>query len=172
MNSSRSKNINWGFCIFLLVLAILVLYTTFRLPFYFSPTKDPRFVLDIRILGKMKIPPGANPVKVEENRYYLPGLGITFEMPEIPLCLEKRDREILFSPSGELALDLKDIPIMRIPRSMNVKVRFGNQEYQQRGVAITSMPCTLQITDIILKPGPSRSGMLDLPSRHQEETGA
>jgi len=151
MSESKSRKDNPAFTTFVVLALILLVYLAVRFAFVPPGPRGTFHRVDLRILGKLKVPQGAGLVEVGKDRYYLPGLKVVLDLPEVPLRIEKKDREILVLPSGEIDVRLSDLSVMRLPRTMNIKVSFRSGEYRRSAVSLPPMPCTVELDDIVLR---------------------
>jgi len=109
--------------------------------------------LDMEIHGRIRVPPRMSPVQEGPDSFYLPGLKIRFDLPEIPLRVERRDREILFTEAGRFTLSIKGISSARAPTWLNVLASLGKTlRYRRNRIFITSQPCTVRMGEVVFRP--------------------
>ncbi len=117
------------------------------------PPKENFYALNLEIKGNLLIPRGARLVEAGKNRYFIEGIKIIIEFPQIPLCIEKKEKEITFTHSGDYNVSVKGLSCMRSPRALNVKARLkGYRECRIKEIVIADMNGTVRIPDITFVP--------------------
>jgi hypothetical protein len=120
-------------------------------PAHYSP-------LEIEVAGKIAIPPELHPLKLEKGGYYLEGLRLTLELPEIPYTLERRDRGLACGPDGAFVLAVKGLMTSRKPGVLNARLTMkGYEPCYTKGISLHPMPCRITIPTMALMKVHQRS---------------
>jgi len=136
-----------GLLLLLFLIASVVLRPAPALP----PPGGSFKTLNLELQGRIEIPSDIQTTHNGKGRY-LKGLRLTFEMPDIPLTLDKKDSELLIDREGRFTVALKDLSVLCTPEILNVKARLeGHGEYVLDGIRLYSDSTIVRLPDIVFR---------------------
>ncbi|MGV8119041.1 MAG: hypothetical protein AB2L14_04670 [Candidatus Xenobiia bacterium LiM19] len=136
-----------GLLILLFLAASVVLRPAPALP----PPGGSFKTLNLELQGRIEIPSGIQAAQNGKGRY-LKGLRLTFEMPDIPLTLDKKDSELLIDREGRYTVTLKDLSVLTVPKTLNVRARLeGHGECVLDGVGLSPDSTRVMLPEIVFQ---------------------
>gem|GEM_PF-1660259 len=148
----KRKAVNIAFTLLTAGVLVLLGAAVFRPPPAVPPPPGNYSTLNIQVEGRFIVPQGIKACPADEKQY-IPSLVITFEMPDIPLSMEKTGKDVLFDAQGGYKLSIKDLSVMHMPECLNVKARLdGYGEFAVKGLSVPSLSSTVNVPDIVLNP--------------------
>jgi hypothetical protein len=149
----KRKAINIAVFAGLILIIIVIVSMALRPPPSLPPPAGNFQALNLTIRGTILIPPGIRMLSSGKESYYLQDLRIVVELPDIPLAIEKKGKEIALTGSGQFTLALDNFSVMRAPNTLNVRVNLeGCEESYMTGIAVSSPTGEIRIPGITLRP--------------------
>lgn len=150
INEYKRKALNVLFYISVFAFVALIFSLAIRPPPSLPTPVGTFYNLDLKITGILNLQ-GKSGFIPSGDRQYIRSLRFIIEMPEIPLTVEKKDSEILVTQKGEYNIGIRELFVMRSPKTMNVRVKLnGCRDCYIKALSVSSPVCVVNIPRIIL----------------------
>jgi len=147
----RKKVVNWAFLAGLIAAALLVISVIMRPAPSLPPPGGNFKTFSVEIRGRIEVPPGASLSDSPKGKF-VKGLKMTVEMLDVPLTICRKDSEIVLDRDGKYVMAVRDLSVLSIPKTLNVKASLpGYGESVHSGITISPSASKILIPDIVFK---------------------
>jgi hypothetical protein len=148
----KRKLVNILFFLFGLLVILIIITLALRPPPGLPPSGGSFIVMNLSILGEIEAPQDVEMLPSPKGGHYLQDLRIVIEMPEVPLCIEKRGSDIPLSEENGFAIAIKNVSVTRVPETLNVRAYLKRHgEFCREGIPVSSVSGDIKIPRIIFR---------------------
>jgi len=98
----------------------------------------------VTLKGRLSLPPGIEMERKPDNTRSISALTMDVEMPEIPISIEFRGRDIVLTGQGDFTVTTSGIITSRAPSYLNARLRLaGCEDVLFRKMAVGPMPAAV-----------------------------